>query len=64
MWKASFTSVLAVKKKPPLRNFKFVNLKGLIASGVTTVQCIMRSSASRVIFQEQGTIKDKDRLDK
>ena len=43
MWKASFTSVLAVKKKPPLRNFKFVNLEGLIESEVTTG--VQRSSS-------------------
>ena len=35
MWKASFTSVLSIKKKPPLRNFEFVNLEGLLHSGVT-----------------------------
>ena len=35
MWKASFTSVLAIKKKPPLRNYDFINLEGLLNSGVT-----------------------------
>ena len=35
MWKASFTSVLAVKKKPPLRQYNFNNLEGLNDAGVT-----------------------------
>ena len=35
MWKASFTAVLSVKKKPPLRNYNFLNLEGLLNAGVT-----------------------------
>ena len=36
MWKASFTSALSIKKKPPLRNFDYINLESLLKSGVTT----------------------------
>ena len=35
MWKASFTSVLSVKKKPPLRVFDHINLEDLLKAGVT-----------------------------
>ena len=35
MWKASFTSVLAIKKKPPLREFDITKLEGLLEAGVT-----------------------------
>ena len=35
MWKASFTSVLAIKKKPPLRTFDITRLEGLLDAGVT-----------------------------
>ena len=35
MWKASFTSVLSIKKKPPLRSFDITNLEGLLSAGVT-----------------------------
>ena len=35
MWKASFTSVLSVRKKPPLREYKHENLEDLLSSGLT-----------------------------
>ena len=35
MWKASFTSVLAVMKKPPLRDYNYINLEGLLRSRLT-----------------------------
>ena len=35
MRKASFASVLAVMKKPPLRDYNYINLEGILSSGVT-----------------------------
>ena len=35
IWKASFTSVLAIKKKPPLRPFPMSRLEDLLEAGVT-----------------------------
>ena len=58
MWKASFTSVLAVKKKPPLRNFMFVNLEGLVASGVTTAVVGSTSYEGNFRSATSGPFKD------
>ena len=58
MWKASFTSVLSIKKKPPLRNFNFVNLEGLLSSGVTIG--VVGSSSYEGNFRDatSGAFKD------
>ena len=58
MWKASFTSVLSIKKKPPLRNFEFVNLEGLLHSGVTIA--VVGSSSYEGNFRSATTGPFKD----
>ena len=50
MWKASFTSVLAIKKKPPLRDFDITRLEGLLDAGVT-IQ-VAHGTSNKLNFQE------------
>ena len=58
MWKASFTSALSIKKKPPLRNFNYINLESLLESGVTTG--VVRSTSYEGNFRSatSGPFKD------
>ena len=53
MWKASFTSVLAIKKKPPLRDFDITRLEGLLDAGVTL--CVADATSNKLNFQEAAS---------
>ena len=58
MWKATFTAALAVKKKPPLREYPTTNIEDLLRADVTFGVSASSSLEGNFRFATEGPFKD------